>query len=813
MPLFQSPSPQDYTLNIFYSGIPETANRWDWSSVDEDRWSLLFPYQIMVLKATTDSSGKETYSQGSTFTLPINPESLNNSMPFATILQATFGGVVEYNGGVPIRHIEFTGNFGVINGRGLVDYSSGPPASAIPGGIIVGNDNSTSMLSGLNNTAQSNSLYKNPYGGGAGFLQTQEEVPERTTGYYQWLFLQRFLEGYAELKTRQAGDKYRLGLAIWKDQAVYLVSPQMFQVNRSINAPMEYSYSLSFKAYARINPKSIKGNEAVLKVVDDPVSLFEKINQFFKAVISTITNALKLVTRFLNFINSLVAGVLQLVEEVKSVILMVKNIVGLVKTIVDFPNELMHEIKSTLQSLADAVKISNIFDTPSKLPKLAPSSISKFNSRNTASNTSNSSYGTFEPFTIPNFNGQITVDTPINGLPLPKNLIDAINRQITKVSSFTNTDLDNIRNNVDSLAKLYSSLLGLGDPKNSGSTIKARDPLDEDFQILNSFYSISNAISQLIVYNQYQYPSQTSLLDYVAGLGAVDGINIRRAKSKFAVPFPFGSSLEQVAMRYLGDPNRWVEIAALNELTAPYIDETGSTIQLLTNGIGNTVAVSDIGSISINHSINISSNTQKTQNRMVTNISKIDNSYYQLTLSGDNNLNLFTLSDGAYIQYYAPNTVNSQKMIFIPSDQTTINNYNLRYVPTIQDLQQILQVGGVDGALTDSLDIQINSSGDWPYIQGTQNLVQWARLALSTSIGSWLTYPHFGIDVSVGESLADMSAADIISSIKNTFIYNSAFNGVASALVNVQGPVTSIVLDLSIKGVDSTIPVSFQVAQ
>jgi hypothetical protein len=92
-------------------------------------------------------------------------------------------------------------------------------------------------------------------------------------------------------------------------------------------------------------------------------------------------------------------------------------------------------------------------------------------------------------------------------------------------------------------------------------------------------------------------------------------------------------------------------------------------------------------------------------------------------------------------------------------------------------------------------------------------LIQWARIALNTPLRSWLLYPTFGIDIQVGQSLADVSAQDILTSIKNSFRLNTAFTGVRSALVNIDGPTTQVTLELGVQGIDSTLPVTFELAQ
>jgi hypothetical protein len=122
-------------------------------------------------------------------------------------------------------------------------------------------------------------------------------------------------------------------------------------------------------------------------------------------------------------------------------------------------------------------------------------------------------------------------------------------------------------------------------------------------------------------------------------------------------------------------------------------------------------------------------------------------------------------------------------------------------------------VGGVDGLLTDKGDIAITQDGDWPYVQGLGALIQWARIALNTPLGSWVSYPTFGIALQVGESLADVTAKDILASVKNSFRLNDAFVGVSSAFIDIKGPAVQVTLELGVKGVDTSLPVTFDIVQ
>jgi hypothetical protein len=194
-------------------------------------------------------------------------------------------------------------------------------------------------------------------------------------------------------------------------------------------------------------------------------------------------------------------------------------------------------------------------------------------------------------------------------------------------------------------------------------------------------------------------------------------------------------------------------------------------------------------------------------------VDKVAEGQWLLTLSGANDLDRFTTQAGAQLHFYLPGTVRSNQVIFIPSEIEAREQLALRYVPSMDDLTRLLQVGGVDGALTEQGDILITPDGGWPYVQGMAALIQWGRVALSTRRRSVPLHPEFGLDVQAGQSLADVSAQGVLESVRATFQQNPAFTGVNSALVELSGPACQVTLELGVKGVDALLPVSFPVAQ
>merc|ERR1712146_557222 len=96
-------------------------------------------------------------------------------------------------------------------------------------------------------------------------------------------------------------------------------------------------------------------------------------------------------------------------------------------------------------------------------------------------------------------------------------------------------------------------------------------------------------------------------LEYVGGLASESGIAFEISSSKYLAPVPFGLTIEQISLRYLKDANRWVEIATLNNLKSPYIDEDGFERFFLSNGDGRQFNIDSDENLFVGQKISLTS--------------------------------------------------------------------------------------------------------------------------------------------------------------------------------------------------------------
>jgi hypothetical protein len=185
-----------------------------------------------------------------------------------------------------------------------------------------------------------------------------------------------------------------------------------------------------------------------------------------------------------------------------------------------------------------------------------------------------------------------------------------------------------------------------------------------------------------------------------------------------------------------------------------------------------------------------------------------------IRLDGESDLDKFTVNGQAAVHFYRPNTVNSQMMIYIPSDsEPTEQDYATKSIPGLANLQQMIAVGGVDLQLTNSMDLAVTPDGDCKLAIGLTNLIQRVRIAFSTPPGGLLQHPEFGLGLIAGTSTADLTAKAVMNRAQSYFRSDSAFSGIQSVLINKDGPSLAISLSLGVRGVDQLLPVTLEVKQ
>lgn len=852
MPIFNSPKkPEGAAPNVPFAAAVDAAKNnksptkandldlekndpfWFRPEIEPLNWNKNFPYQLSVVKL--DQNGQPILDQDWNYVLPVPPENLTVGAPFASTIYATQGGVVEEHNGMPFRNISITGSTGVLPIRGNAGVV---PAQSVFQSVFAGTLQNVSRFTNVTNAAgitKVDNLVKDD--------DINGEIG-KGSGYYQFHLMAQFLERYASFKKTANGRDYRLALMMWKDQHFYLVKPEgQFTLSRTAASPLEYRYSLNLKAWKRIKFNGNNPNEySFIPAVRD-AGILGKVLQ----TLSLARNAIGVAADTIRATGEDIDN--SVFEPLRQTILFCKDLLGIPKAMSDVPRQLIKDAAGSVVLYVSTRQDYEDFNKP------GPDGVGAYqkeweNMRQVAQEvaslgvqTLSGSYNSSDIISKLNkvLSGNKTIDPTMLNSVLASQIqgffedpnkylpfFDAINPSLLQMPREWNRKLDqdsgNIKTNSnrsyweEQTNKIQTTLNNFEYNVGAGSDIVSetyhngsnsnKTPTEEDFDIIYNLNLVIQNMGQLATSEDVNFFNANPTA-FIAGLANRAGIAFNEPRSKFLVPFPYGFTLENLALRYLNDPNRWIEISALNGLRPPYIDEEGFDLLLLTNGLQNEVAVANIENLYVGQSVSLISNVQNKTQRIIQKIKRIDDSYFILTLDGDADLDVYLNSDNAALHAFLPNTINSQMSIYIPSNEDPqYEDFIYKPIPNVDNLNPLFKIANIDLLLDSKNDIVLNQNGDTPLAVGLNAIIQDLRIKVSTVRGSILQHPSFGLPIDVGYSLADVNASDILKALRDTFKGDTTYTNFSMAQVNISGPVSSIFFTVGLRGLAEVIPVT-----
>jgi hypothetical protein len=826
-------SPGGAGIYVRPDGIPLTPHPfWSVSSAESiaANWDQSFPYQLLWLR----KKGK-AWKIELRYTFPLPPESLTINTPFAIELSVTAGGTLEEHNGAPLRDITLSGTTGTFPLRGAVDKPSFFEAEFA--GIFAGTANA---VRGIGSTiSQAGNLL--------GGVSTPNNIVSKTemadglgrgTGFYQHQLLTRFLEAYVERKRR--GDKnLKLGLAIWKERCIYLLKPSGLNVPRTAARPLEYPFHFTATATRRIVLDDTTGAAAPYEGevgVGSPDT--------FAKVVSALTTARGVLEGARDVLSGVRADVQQvLFTPLRQATLFAKDAVGTVLAATDFPSDIITDMKEPL--LEASATLNAVGASSRQTPGNAAASGAAIQEafRELAVSTGKADTGSGRDSTT-NRSGLFgsgqnkknaapankIMETPVanysffstirpNALSLRPDTVRKMETERAAVKNLHREDFEKSRDGIEKLLAEFSDAVGAGSATYS-RTFKlphrstSREPTDGEWALIYAMTDVLQQFDSLAASAKVNHNQVTSL-DYVAGLAARSGIAFTVPTSKFAVPFPYGATLEGLAERYLGSMDSWHEIATLNGLRAPYVDEIGFRLPISTNGMGWQVVVADASNLFPGQKVWIESVAVLRETRRVQKIVRTGNSW-AVTLDGKDDLAKYTTSDRAFLQGFLAGTVNSQQQIYIPSDAPPSldeDDFRSRKVPGVDYFDPLVASCGIDWLLTSDNDIIFVPDGSTRLAAGLTNQVQKVRLAIGTPKGSLSGHSDYGVSIKAGESTADVSADQILEDLNHLFDSDPSFTGVKGVSVAKSAGSVIARLTVGIAGTGQYVPLQVDLRQ
>jgi hypothetical protein len=850
-----------------WAGLKDTDAFFPAQRIDQERWSKVYPYRLIVIDIRTDnivssggvsgSSDVETTSfqhgsdyiitqtgnstHGWSIDLPITPQQLSITDQFAINTSATMRGIVEEHNGVKFKIINVQGTTGYWPTRPTQGAKLKSPT--ILGTLLGG------TLSALGGLTQGINQVKSAFTGEHPNKMGRAEEPELyQTGYYQAQLLGQFFERYAQEKKKAKNKHWRLVFDIPKQNQSFIVTPINFSLSQSQQKPTEIVFNFQLKAWKRIELRRTE--------FEAPGNIPKLTPNIIQRVLAGIKGARQTLGAATNLVKAIRSDFRKPLDALRQTSLAVKDLGGLAYSVADLAPSIINDYKSSIkeslfiaknsfkrgvdkggkgintgsatsspavniksQSLTDkaGAAIDAIVAEKGRNEGLSEQAVADGALGSDAAQAQQIS-GLNQVFDNPEENFELFDSIDIDELTLTPQQQNLIDDELELISLITIDDLRQNRKEIENLMLDMSNWFGAGDSTYS-SIYGKPEPRDratpmtvDENDILISLMEALQSYDLLIATKAWDDNKIASSLEYVGGLANEAGIDFENYSSKFLAPVPFGSTIEEIAAKYLGNADRYIEIATLNNLRSPYIDEDGFIYDLLSNAEGRQFTVNDSeNNIYIGQTIILQSDIIPSFSRKVIDIEKISDENYLVIVDGLDDLDNLKTIDGAKLQGYLPGTINSQNQIYIPINASTQEDDRTFEIPYLDD-QALTRLSKVDWLLKDNGDLAINSVGDFRLANGLTNLVQALKLKVWTKRGTLLRHLNYGLGLEHGVSVADIDNGSIFKSLNEMIKADSRFDSIERIDIRLSGATLAIDMAVKLAGQSGILPISFDVS-
>lgn len=423
----------------------------------------------------------------------------------------------------------------------------------------------------------------------------------------------------------------------------------------------------------------------------------------------------------------------------------------------------------------------------------------------------------------------------IQGINLTNEEQRIVKNEIMRIDAFSKNNFLEAKKNIIDYRDRTADIYGLGDDAYNKAFGKSSIPPQISAGITEANYllTLESTIRtcDFILSNLFAVDSSIDPFALARANANNPDINIGQYNSGKLVRLNYKESLESLATRYLGDPNKWIDIAIANGLKPPYIDEVGVAIPLLSNGSGNQINLAgtdvngflNIDRLYINQQIFLQSSVEVVvDQRSIVNIRQVPVSgEIILELDGAFDMDRYKTADRAMIRVFAPNTVNSSFYVLIPSPEVLPNDRKEEVPWFLAKSAEDEKRAKVDLALGPDGDLSFTTNGDLKLSYGIDNAIQAIKLKIITELGSLRYHPSYGLINVIGNKNLNIDETRelLIQSINAQIEADSRFDRVehlsVDYLVNSitsQG-VAAMAISLTVKlaGGGQSIPISFTV--
>lgn len=774
----------------------------------------------------------------------IAPSSINIQNQFAINVSATNQGIIEEHNGVVFRAIQISGTTGILPAKTNRTSTKTSPIQQIAQSLFPA---ATSAVVGLVNQV---SHVANAITGGNDndLAKITSALDYQRTGWFQFWQLNNFLIAYAEAKKGLQGQdtsNLRLCFSSSKDNIAYVVTPVSFAMKRDVSNPLLYRYEIVLKSWDII-PNT---PPAQLPNADIPTPDSQSI---VASIAGVLTEARTTIRDASNVLKSAQTDLNSILNVYNQALLLYQDTAGIVSQVATFGDTFVSNRQALLlNSQRNQTNILSAINSTENRTTLAPSVTQKqitviqpsqslsasnssaltsagFNTASTISTTTPSGADKTDSaklnitpqadtLIIAALSTDSFLDQTIDQLDIPTPIQSAIDTVRTKAHQLTAGDIISLNSDLQNLSDNYAGTIGAMDPTYAAiygvpflPNQQTAVPTENDIITAVALQDAKTAFTSTLSTGQFFLERDADPFLYSNQfLPATD--QLHTPQSSIAVPFQRGATLDTLAQQYLGNARRSREIAILNNLRAPFIDEIGFSIPLL--GVsGRSFVVTEITRLAIGQNVTIQSSTQIPTKRIILNIEPIGNEEWQVTVDGLPNLAIYTAASNPILFAHLPGTVGPGDTILIPSDVVPTDFAAIRPTTLYNSLASAEKVFKVDMALDalNAQDLSVGANGDIQFAFGYTNAVQALRLALEVQRGELDEHVNYGLAVPVGSRNSDLDMDQVESAIQASIVNDPRFVN-AEVQVGVDGSKFQIAVTAQGASGTGQIPVNFEI--
>lgn len=410
---------------------------------------------------------------------------------------------------------------------------------------------------------------------------------------------------------------------------------------------------------------------------------------------------------------------------------------------------------------------------------------------------------------------------PISVLVLTPEEISARDIELDRVARFEVEDFKAMYDFIRKDLAIFAGTIGLSDVDGDklvgiSSIKKQRSATVSDIQRMAEIEKLKNLISATIFNLQRTTQRPPNLIESANNnIGPNSEVEFDNTYlSYFTAPFEI--SLEHMAQKFLGSSDKFYELVSVNYLKPPYIDEVGEKFSLLAPAAVNNLVINSTrkNDIPVGTKIRIGSLSQREEARIIEKIIFNENNTMILFLSGAQDLNRFTPSEGAYVRIFAPGTVRNGEFILIPVS-TQSSNGIAKKTPSADYLKRLssaLRNFGVDIYRDQKTgDFVFDPNGNFKLAAGYDNVRQTALSALKRKQGELPFHLNYGVNAEIGGRFFGSKDEAVIFGelLRNTLLKDSRFESVLISGLSTTGRSISLKLLVKIAGTNEFVPLAF----